>query len=379
MIMVRKNVLRTPRIALAAAGAALALAAPASAQIGGFETEISKAKKTEKIKKEPIVDVRNDPQWKGAKTIKEALARVTENGEIVVHPGTYSPEAISLTKSVSIRGLRDERGRMPTLQGRGSCLKVSSAKVSARISDIMFVADNDQCVSVSAGALEMTQAQIVGKRQSYAQLVSLGGETHLEPFNLDSVVSSPQALLSITGGRVRVSNSRIEGGNNGVRIHAGFGASTYDHVELQNNTISQMDGAGVVLVGNVDADLSHNTITSNQMSGIVYAGTGQARLVGNTISNNRHNGLYVQGTGDAISIEGNRFHDNLGDGIEVRSGTAILVGNQFGDHAAGCKVNSLARKKGAPSDVMLLADHAGMKQFDARGMCDQPKRRRKRS
>ncbi|MCQ8185119.1 right-handed parallel beta-helix repeat-containing protein [Parvularcula maris] len=374
-----KHALQTPPIALAALCTALALTAPAAAQIGGFETEISKPKKTEKIVKEHIVDVRTDSQWKGAKTIKEALARVKENGEIVVHPGTYRPEAITLTKSVSIRGLRDERGRMPVLEGSGSCLKVGSSKVSARVTSIMFVANSDQCVSISAGALEMTNTQIVGKRRSYAQPVSLNGESHLEPFNLDSVVKSPQALLSITGGRVRVSNSVIEGGNNGVRIHARDSASTYDHVELQNNTISQMSGAGVVLVGNVDADLSHNTITSNQMSGIVYAGTGQARLVGNTISNNRHNGLYVQGTGDAVSIEGNRFHDNVGDGIEVRSGTAILVGNQFGDHVSGCKVNSPSGKKGQASGVTLLADHVGMKQFDARGMCDQPKRRRKRS
>ncbi|NNU15008.1 right-handed parallel beta-helix repeat-containing protein [Parvularcula sp. ZS-1/3] len=379
--MARKTTAYAPRLLLAATALAFAVPTAASAQIGGFETEISKAKKKKaKVKKQPIVDVRLDPNWEGPKSISEALKLVEADGQIVVHPGVYQPEAVNIRKNVSIRGIRDDYGKAPTLTAKGSCLNVNSASVSARVSDLTFRASDRSCINVSMGSLELTDSNVLGKRAGAGYAYS-DPSGHLTPFTPESAMNAKSALVSIKGGRVRISNSTITGGDTGVLI-APNNSNAFDHVDLQNNTISQMSGVGVVMRGDVDATLASNTIVSNQMSGVVYAATGHARLVGNIISNNTHNGLFVQGMGEAVSIEGNKIHDNSEDGIEVRSGIAILVNNDIGEHK-GCKVNPNAPAEGtsdhlAMPPIRLLADSRGVNTYDTSQACTKKTAKKKK-
>ena len=378
--MTRKRSISIAALILASASLSVAAPVTAAAQIGGFDTELpSKKKKKEKVKRQPIVDVRLDPAWEGPRSIKEALALVEENGEIVVHPGTYAPESITLSESVSLRGIRDDYGRAPTLTTRDSCLKVKKSDVNARISDLTFEASNATCLAISAGSVEMVDSEILGQRAgtaySYQQPGSAGA--HLRPFTQEAATLSSSALVEITGGRVRITNTTLSGGETGVMINPGASGFAFDQVDLTGNTISQMTGAGVVMLGDVDATLTSNRIVSNHLSGVVYAASGHARLVGNIISNNANNGVYVQGMGEAVSIESNKIHDNTEDGIEVRSGVAILVNNDIGVHS-GCRVNPNAPAEGtsdhlAMPPITLLADMSGQTRYDTSRSCKKKK------
>ena len=388
--MTRKHVQTLSAILCATAGIALAAPTSASAQdsIGGFATEMPSRErpKREKVERQPIVDVRLDPAWEGPRSIREALALVEKDGEIVVHPGTYAPESVNLTRSVSIRGIRDDYGRAPTLRTRSNCLSIRSSDVNARVSDITFEASAATCLAVRAGSLELMNSEVLGERSgpAYAYQQPGNASSHLRPFTQEAATMSRSALVEITGGRVRITNTTISGGETGVMINPGDTSYAFDHVDLQGNTISQMTGAGVVMMGDVEATLASNRIVSNQLSGVVYAGTGHARLVGNIISNNANNGLYVQGMGEAVSIEGNKIHDNTEDGIEVRSGVAILVGNDIGAHS-GCRVNPNAPEGDnsghlAMPPITLLADPSGQTRYDTSSSCssDEPRSRRDR-
>ncbi|NRA30907.1 MAG: right-handed parallel beta-helix repeat-containing protein [Parvularculaceae bacterium] len=361
---------------LAGLASMIVLPAVASAQIGGFDTEITKESKKAKPKKQDIVDVRLDPAWNGPRSIDEALKLVKENGEIIVHPGVYKPEFIKLRKSVTIRGIRDSYGDAPTLMADGGCVSISSDHVSARLTDLTFRASDSTCISVAKGQLELEASEIQGKNARYA--VPATNSAHLAAFNENAAINSRSALVSVRGGRVSIANTKLVGGETGVKIETDQTGNSFEHVDLRNNTIAQMTGAGVVLVGNVDATLSSNSIISNGMGGVVYSASGHTRLVGNVISNNAYNGLYIEGNREAISVEANQIHDNSDDGIEVRSGTAILVGNEIGDHN-GCRVKespldpSVSAHLGKPP-INLLADARGVNAYATKNGCDKGKK-----
>jgi len=365
---------------LAGFASALVLPAVASAQIGGFDTEIKKEAKKKKPKKQDIVDVRLDPSWNGPRSIEEALPLVKENGEIVVHPGVYTPEFIKLRKSVTIRGIRDGYGEAPTLVANGGCLSISSDHVSARLTDLSFKASDATCISVSKGQLELEASQIEGKNARYT--VPAKNSAHLAAFNQNAAINGKSALVSVRGGRVAIANTKLIGGETGVKIETDQTGNAFEHVNLRDNTIAQMSGAGVVLVGNVDATLSSNSIMNNGMGGVVYSASGHTRLVGNIISNNAYNGLYIEGSREAVSVEANQIHDNSDDGIEVRSGTAILVGNTIGVHN-GCRVKeapldqSTSAHLGKPP-INLLADAQGVNSYATKNGCDKGQAEKKK-
>lgn len=361
------------------AGVAATVAIPsvtvAQDQIGGFDVEITKSKKRKRVKKQDIVDVRLDPNWKGPKSIDEALDMVKDGGEVVVHPGVYRPEFISLRKSVTIRGIRDSYGEAPTLVADGGCLSVGRHSVSARLSDLTFAAGDRTCISVSKGQLEIEASEIRGKNASdYYRPMTVSD--HLTPFSETAAVGSNAALVSIRGGRVSITNSRIVGGETGVMISPDLTGNAFEHVFLRENEISQMERAGVVMVGNVDATLSSNRILANGMGGVVYSASGHARLVDNIISNNAYSGVYIaSGDREAISVERNKIHDNTRDGIKVRSGVAILVGNEIGEHD-GCRVREepfdrTTSQHLARPPITLLADAAGVNAYRTPNGCEK--------
>ncbi|MEM1409515.1 MAG: right-handed parallel beta-helix repeat-containing protein, partial [Pseudomonadota bacterium] len=357
------------KVLLAGFAGTCLLPAAAFAQLGGFDTEIRNAPAKQKIKERQIVDVRIDPAWKGPRSISQAIPLVEEAGEIVVHPGVYPPESVYLSKSVSIRGIRDSYGEAPTLVANGSCVTVASDAVSARISDVAFKASRQTCVSVTNGHLEIQNSSIEGRNAGYAA-PSANRVGHLAHFDENAAAYGRSALVSVQGGRVSIVNTRLVGGETGVRIATDQTGNAFEHVSLRDNIIAQMSGAGVVMVGNVDATLSSNSIINNGMGGVVYSASGHARLIGNIISNNAYNGLYIQGLREAVSVEGNQIHDNADDGIEVRSGTAILVGNDIGEHR-GCRVKEapLDRSQSqhlAKPPITLLADAQGINPYAIR-------------
>lgn len=350
----------------ASALAIVALPSAATAQIGGFETEITKEKKKAKAKKQDIVDVRLDPSWDGPRSVSAALKLVKENGEIVVHPGVYEPEHIRVSTSVSIRGIRDTYGKAPTLVADGNCVTVSKDSVAARLSDVTFRASDRTCINVRRGRLELASSEVRGRNASYAAYNTLGAD-HLSGFNPAAVTGSRSALVSVAGGRVSIENSKLVGGETGLMVSPSEDGNGFDHVSMRDSEVSQMSGAGVVLVGNVDADFAGNSIVSNRLGGLVYDASGHARIVGNIIANNGFNGLYIAGNGEAVSVERNAIHDNADDGIEIRSGIAILVGNDIGGHG-GCAVNPNAFASGSADHtsrppIQLLADAQGVTSY----------------
>ncbi|MEM9840761.1 MAG: right-handed parallel beta-helix repeat-containing protein, partial [Pseudomonadota bacterium] len=366
---------------VAGLAASIALPGLAAAQIGGFDVEIPKDDKAAKPKKQQIVDVRLDSSWKGPKTIEDAMRLVKEGGEIVVHPGVYSPEFIKLKKSVSIRGIRDEYGEAPTLVADGGCLSVASDKVAARVTDVVFKASDATCITVSKGQLELADAEVQGRNAGYYRPAAYG---HSSVFNSAAASSPKSALVSIRGGRVSIENTKLVGGEAGVFIKPSTTGNAFDQVSLRDSTVSQMTGAGVVMVGKVDAMLSGNSIMQNGQGGIVYNASGHARMVGNIVSNNTHLGVFIEGNDlGAVAVEGNQIHDNTSNGIVVRAGTTILAGNQIGDHAE-CRVKKDALNDGssahlAKPPINLLADAQGVNAFVMKGGCDKGKPEKKKS
>lgn len=373
-----RNITTMKKALLAGLASSFALGGLASAQIGGFDVEITKEKKT-RPKKEQIVDVRLDSSWKGPKTVNEALSLVKNGGEIVVHPGVYTPEFIKIRKSVTIRGIRDEYGEAPTLLAKGGCLSLTSDKASARVSDVVFKATEATCISVSRGQLEMSNSEILGKNAGYYRPAALA---HSTAFNSTAAASPRSALVSVSGGRVSIQNTKLLGGEAGVLIKPKSTGNSFDQVSLRDNTIAHMTGAGVVMVGKVDATLTSNSIMENGMGGIVYAASGHARMVGNIVSNNTHLGVFIEGNDlGAISVEQNQIHDNSANGIVVRSGTTILAGNDIGNHPE-CRVKkdeldgSMSAHLAKPP-ITLLADAQGVNAYKMKGGCDTGKPEKK--
>jgi parallel beta-helix repeat protein len=227
----------------------------------------------------------------------------------------------------------------------------------------------------------MVNTQILGRR---AGRHNIAGAHHIDTgdgiFIPDQAINTTSALVSITGGDVTISGGKIEGGTTGVLVDPRSAKLGYQHVEIERAQIVGMEGAGVVIKGEVDAVMSNNHVLSNGMGGIVFAGSGYAQFVGNTISNNSYNGLYIQGSHEAVSIKNNMIHDNTQNGILLGSGTAVLVANDIGvPEDGGCQVRT--RQVQNHVNITLYDNDQGTSRYDMTGACSgaQAEKRKPRS
>ncbi|MEE4208710.1 MAG: right-handed parallel beta-helix repeat-containing protein, partial [Parvularcula sp.] len=311
-------------VVFAASGLALLASGTALAQdgkIGGFETELPKPeKKKEKIKKRPFIDVRVDAGWDGPRSISEALDLVEENGTIAVHYGNYPPDNVRITKNVTIEGKRDNYGKAPVIPAKGGCLSVSKDEVRVRVTDLVFKASDQSCVTVSGGSLEMVNSEVHGKGfgPNYLQNASIHMNAS-SPFSLAEATGGRSALVSVSGGRVTLERNQILGGETGVMITPQLRGNGFENVTMTENVIAGNDRGGVVLTGSADAILMGNTVVGNGLGGVIYAGAGHARLVSNKIAENGHDGIYVASGGDWVTLQGNTISANGSDGVEVAS------------------------------------------------------------
>ena len=55
-----------------------------------------------------------------ALSLEEAISQVADNGEIILHPGIYTPQegVLSISQNIHIKGMPDEWGNYPVIDGQ---------------------------------------------------------------------------------------------------------------------------------------------------------------------------------------------------------------------------------------------------------------------
>lgn len=168
--------------------------------------------------------------------------------------------------------------------------------------------------------------------------------------------NSALPALNVRGKGIAIQGLTITGGSDGIHVNRGSNAVVNNNTiqnthgngvvideltfaVITNNLIQNNPGAGVFVteastarIGfNSDADTSAaaNTIQSNSLGGIVISNRSSARIVGNTISANAGAGVSVSHDSQA-DIASNTVNGNSGDGIHVMDNSAVQIGEETG-------------------------------------------------
>jgi len=159
------------------------------------------------------------------------------------------------------------------------------------------------------------------------------------------------ATVSITGRDITIRGFTVMGGNDGIEVARGGGA-TIDSNVIRNNGnfgINLVNGAFATIVNNMvynnrnagiavnsnssawigflslsDTIGSPNVITANAQQGIVTRRGASAVIVGNDISDNMANGLRITESSYA-RLSGNTINHNGQNGIFVEQGSGALL------------------------------------------------------
>ena len=129
-----------------------------------------------------------------------------------------------------------------------------------------------------------------------------------------------------------ISNNRITGGYDGIRV--GTGGAGVDHITIEKNIIIDNSQKGIRFWSGADYEthdiayitIDDNEITNSGSSGISTYGNGPNTIINNTVSNNGGNGISIKyDDGDIIS--GNIVTGNDAMGINMHEVTNTLVEN----------------------------------------------------
>lgn len=245
------------------------------------------------IKSEWLVDASGTGD---ARTIGEALAAARDGATIRVLPGHY-PEALMLTRPLTVQGAGDGEEIVVVAPGAGPCITITA----------------------EAGAFVRGLNLIGGS----------GG------------ASSPAgACLNIAGGSTVTVSDTIINNPGGVGVRIGDNAAA----EIRSNRIETTLGAAVIVEGDATGTVTANTIRASGAAGILVRGTAAPQISGNRIDSAGHAGILASGASSA-QIADNRISNNARSGIEIR-GTAdpIVRRNHVeGSGQAGLYIHESAR------------------------------------
>ena len=217
--------------------------------------------------------------------IGDAVASAEPGATIRVAPGDYTG-GIVLDRPVRIVGSTD-------------------GQVTLRASDGPAV------TSTAAGASIENVRIAVGEESQSAAVLVLSGELRLAGCE---VSSESLSCVEVAGGRAFVTGCTIgEGARSGVFVH-GPGAGI-----LQDNTIRDCAGSGIVVSEGADPDVYGNRIERCRGGGISVADAGLGRFVDNEVSHCPGRAVIVGKGADPV-FRLCRLHDNPDDGIVVAEG-----------------------------------------------------------
>eukprot|EP00658_Telonema_sp_P-2_P005171 TRINITY_DN11944_c0_g1_i4.p1 TRINITY_DN11944_c0_g1~~TRINITY_DN11944_c0_g1_i4.p1 ORF type:complete len:926 (-),score=208.82 TRINITY_DN11944_c0_g1_i4:264-3041(-) len=286
-------------------------------------------------------------------SIQEAVDSVEAGTRIIVGPGTYSEETISVDKEgIEIVGCGGQADRVivnANMQLLGSTMRLANLNIRTQPNL------NDE------GSVRIAE----------------GSGANIE----DCDIRGSVILSDGSDGLVR--NNRIHSGfQNGVSVEGATGT-------IVNNDVTGHKMCGMVLKGDADPVVRNNTFSGNDLAGVVIGGDATGTFEGNQAIQNRHYGMAVGASAEPMIrgnlckenhlggllasghsaglIENNEVSDNTGHGMVLAgSNTSVATGNVFhnnseagmalcGDSRASVEDNRIYKNGGAGAIIQDAA------------------------
>lgn len=259
------------------------------------------------------------------KTITQALRQAKPNTEIVLAPGTYTPEngerfPLMLKPQVRIKGNPDKRGEGITIEGGGNYLSRSSASQNVAI--------------VAANGTSLSGVTV---RNPHARGYGLWIESTAIAVMQNTFTGNGHDGISIVGDATPTirENHFVQNGANGMTIYGTARAEVRDN-------IVERTGFGINVGGEAQPLLIGNQITDNR-DGVVIHGEAKPILRNNRIERNREHGVVAVGSsrpnlGTTAEPGGNvvRYNGELDINVSATGEIIPAFGNEVAsDRTAG--------------------------------------------
>ena len=288
-----------------------------------------------------------------APTVRAAVAAAPPNTTVVVPPGTYD-ETVTIDEPLTLAG-RDARIRG---DGNGSVVTVRARDVAitglridgvgdrtrdpeaARASrdedgdawdtNIQYGYGHGDAGIRAVGAPGLVVDDVAVETNASGLLLREGSHAVVRDLRVDGSGTWRDGFMGITGmeSRVTVTDSRFEGGRDGVYLHRADGSI------VRNSTFAG-NRYGVHLMFTGDALVADNTIRDELFGGV----TVMTRPAGNAIVGNdvRRSGAGIQASGTRTYVGYNTLaHNGLGFSTSARGSLYehnVVVGNELGARA----------------------------------------------
>lgn len=231
-------------------------------------------------------------------SITAALRSVAPYSILELLPGVYK-ESIVIRKPVEIVGISSESSA-PTIQHTGLCIDIRSDDVTIR--DISVKQNR-----IGGGAVE-----IHGSRNSISGC---------------QVTSSGHGIVVHEGSVHLINNTISDCQESGIMMLSDSGG------EISCNAIQACHSAGILLKDQSCPVISLNKIERNAL-GIKTCGHSKALLKNNKICDNELSGIHITESA-ASQIVCNTITGNGGPGVHIESGSPSLVRNDLRDNRRG--------------------------------------------
>ncbi|WP_066416328.1 NosD domain-containing protein [Halorubrum aethiopicum] len=297
-------------------------------------------------------DAREIVVGEDAPTIDAAVAAAPPNGTVVVPPGTYE-ETVTVNESVTIAG---ENARVRG-DGNGSVIAVRAPDVTLSGLSIDGVGNRTRDPEAAREAAEedgtwdtniqlgyghgdagvlavdapgLLVDDVAVETNASGVLLRDGSNAVIRNLRVDGSDDWRDGFMGVTGmeSRVTVTDSRFEGGRDGVYLHRADGSV------IRNSTfVGNRYGTHLMYTG--DALIADNAFRNAKFGGI----TVMTRPSGNAIVGNdvRDSGAGIQASGTRSYVGYNTLADNgLGFSTSSRGSLYernVAVGNEVGAHA----------------------------------------------
>lgn len=265
-------------------------------------------------------------------TIQGGVNRVATGGTVIVCPGTYK-ESVSITKRLTLQG---QGGPVVDATGKGYGIGAGADHVTVTGMTVRNAGVNAPSAGPGDG---IVSAAIVGGVPQGGNYLTI--KNNVLTGNMGAGID----LISTRGGLIQ--NNRSNGNGIGINVVDDFGAPVQNNQIIGNTASNNLVGCGIALASHTGAGVIGNVVKNNTANGnglpaggagILLASPGPAPLqnnqfVGNTANGNGHSGfeLHIHSPGSTVSgnvVNGNTFGtNNSGGDFSDPETTGIYLGS----------------------------------------------------
>jgi autotransporter-associated beta strand protein len=288
----------------------------------------------------------NQPAFFGVNafaTIGDALAAITNSGQVIVNDGTY-PEAVNVTSTrtltvtanaaVTVDALVSATGTMVQINGTSLTVgDVHSTNIAGVVTGTgQFIKQGSGTVTLSAadtytGATNINAGtlQVSGSlSNNVGSVVNLNGAATLDGAGVGQVLRP--VIVTATGAGAAIANITVQTSTttvDGITVQAGADNVTISSTRVTGNR------DGIVAQGVQGLQLTNDSVTANSGNGLNANLTGiGSTITGSHLDNNGRGLLVAVGTG-ALAVTNTTFSNNTtngaGGGIDLASGAASVT------------------------------------------------------